>query len=129
MAIKQSLFCLAGHPSHSPLRTPLTLHSQVQPQQDQPPLFRIPLKLCHVSWRQSAEMFLRYSCSFSKSPKFNLWTHLLPCLSVTKREFHNQEHTSDLATAGRLAWPICTLLHGQSQPLHRGKRKHEQTKD
>lgn len=48
---------------------------------------------------------------------------------MPKREFHNQEHTSDLVTAGCLTWPICTLLHGQSQPYHRGKGKHEQTKD
>lgn len=46
---------------------------------------------------------------------------------MTKRQFHNQEHTSDPVTAGRLARPTYALLHGQSQPIVRGK--HEQTKD
>lgn len=36
---------------------------------------RIPLKRCHVGWRQSAEMFLRYSCSFSKAPN-SIYGHI-----------------------------------------------------
>lgn len=36
---------------------------------------RIPLKCCHVGWRQSAEMLLRYSCSFSKAPN-SIYGHI-----------------------------------------------------
>lgn len=90
---------------------------------------RIPLKCCHVGWRQSAELLLRYSCSFSKAPKFNLWTHLLPCLSVTKKGVFIIRSTHLIwSQQARLAWPICALLHGRSQPSRRGKGKHEQTK-
>lgn len=36
---------------------------------------RIPLKCCHVGWRQSAETLLRYSCSFSKAPN-SIYGHI-----------------------------------------------------
>lgn len=36
---------------------------------------RISLKRCHVGWRQSAEMLLRYSCSFSKAPN-SIYGHI-----------------------------------------------------
>lgn len=71
LAIKQSLFYLAGRPSHtSPLLPSLQPHhSRIS----FPP--RIPLKCCHVGWRQSAEMLLRYSCSFSKAPN-SIYGHI-----------------------------------------------------
>lgn len=71
IAIKQSLFCLAGHlptlPPPSPALQPH--HSRIS----FPP--RIPLKRCHVGWRQSAETLLRYSCSFSKAPN-SIYGHI-----------------------------------------------------
>lgn len=44
---------------------------------------RIPLKRCHVGWRQSAEMLLRYSCPFSKAPNSiygHIYYHVCQCL-------------------------------------------------
>lgn len=77
IAIKLSLFCLARHPFHPP--TPHTPHHPLpalRPHHSRisfPP--RIPLKRCHVGWRQSAEMLLRYSCSFSKAPN-SIYGHI-----------------------------------------------------
>lgn len=85
IAIKQSLFCLARRPSRTPIPnppptlpslSPLPTPSPLQPHRSRisfPP--RIPLKRCHVGWRQSAEMLLRYSCSFSKAPN-SIYGHI-----------------------------------------------------
>lgn len=73
IAIKQSLFCLAGRPSRTPLHPPLPA---LQPHDSRISFLpRIPLKRCHVGWRQSAEMLLRYSCSFSKAPN-SIYGHI-----------------------------------------------------
>lgn len=85
IAIKPSLFCLAGRPSTippiplpplpPPFQPPFPL-PVLQPHHSRisfPP--RIPLKRCHVGWRQSAEMLLRYSCSFSKAPN-SIYGHI-----------------------------------------------------
>ena len=86
IAIKQSLFCLAGHTSRTPPTTTTTTSPQPYPPPKILPAFqphnsrisfppRIPLKRCHVGWRQSAEMLLRYSCSFSKAPN-SIYGHI-----------------------------------------------------
>lgn len=72
LAIKQSLFYLAGHPSHASPPPPRSLQPHYSRISFLP---RIPLKCCHVGWRQSAETLLRYSCSFSKAPN-SIYGHI-----------------------------------------------------
>lgn len=70
----KAVFILLGwasipHPPPSLLPALQPHHSRIS----FPP--RIPLKRCHVGWRQSAEMLLRYSCSFSKDPN-SIYGHI-----------------------------------------------------
>lgn len=73
----KAVFILLGCASlPHPLLLLLLLTPDVQPHYSRISFpLRISLKRCHVGWRQSAEMLLRYSCFFSKAPN-SIYGHI-----------------------------------------------------